>query len=283
VKTRREYGKASFVLSDFEHINECAYFDYQREKVFFRTNKGVRKGKTRRKRGRSRQARINRTIEVRCKKCPHCDGTEVVRVGGNTHTKLAYDLKFTESGISRQVIACTSVLHHCTACEKSFLPPRYMRRAKHFHSLKSWAMYQHVVHRVGFQRIEDMFTEFFNLHVHYEEIHNFKSLMAHYYQVTYSRILLNRLAGRLIHADETHVNFQKGKGYVWVLANMENVVYVYRPNRDGDWLQELLIGFSGILVFRFLQWLRLARMRAAEMPCAPHQGSERRLAFEPVR
>jgi hypothetical protein len=45
---------------------------------------------------------------------------------------------------------------------------------------------------------------------------------------------LNLVAGRLIHADETHVNFQKGKGYVWVLANMDNVHYVYRPNREGD-------------------------------------------------
>jgi hypothetical protein len=75
--------------------------------------------------------------------------------------------------------------------------------------------------------------------------------MANYYQTTYSRILLNLVAGRLIHADETHVNFQKGKGYVWVLANMENVLYVYRPNREGDWLQELLVGFNGVLVSDF--------------------------------
>jgi hypothetical protein len=29
------------------------------------------------------------------------------------------------------------------------------------------------------------------------------------------------------------------------------VVYVYRPNRDGDWLQELLTGFKGVLVSDF--------------------------------
>src|SRR5208337_1650780 len=78
------------------------------------------------------------------------------------------------------------------------------------------------------------------LHVHYEEIHNFKQIMALYYQKTYKHILSNLLTGNLIHADETNVNFQIGKGYIWVLANMKNVVYVYRPNRDGDWLQELL-------------------------------------------
>ena len=45
-----------------------------------------------------------------------------------------------------------------------------MRRDKHFHSLKSWAIYQHIVHRVSFQRLQEMFWEFFGLHVHYEEI-----------------------------------------------------------------------------------------------------------------
>ena len=126
-----------------------------------------------------------------------------------------------------------------------------MRRDKHFHSLKSWAIYQHIVHRVSFQRLQEMFWEFFGLHVHYEEIHHFKSLMAMYYRSTYQRILSHLLAGKLIHADETHVNLQKGKGYIWVLANMEEAVYVYRPTRDGDWLQGLLSDFAGVLVSDF--------------------------------
>ena len=52
-------------------------------------------------------------------------------------------------------------------------------------------------------------------------------------------------------ADETHVNFRKGKGYVWVLANMENVVYIYRPTREGAWLQGLLSNFEGVLITDF--------------------------------
>ena len=195
--------------------------------------------------------RVNRTITVRSNKCPLCGGSEIVRAAGPAHTKLAYDLKLTESGINRQVIACTCVLHQCNECQKRFLPNRYKRRAKHFHNLKSWAMYQHVAHRISFKRLEEIFSECFGLHVHYEEIHNFKRIMALYYQKTYKQILSNLLTGNLIHADETNVNFQIGKGYIWVLANMKNVVYVYRPNRDGDWLQELLSGFTGVLVSDF--------------------------------
>jgi predicted RecB family nuclease len=250
VSSRREYGKASFVLPDFEHINACAYFDYQRDKVFLRASDSVRKPKTRRKEKRGR-VRVNRTIKIRSKKCPVCDGSDIVRLEGQAHTKLAYDLKLTESGINRQVIACSCVLHQCNECKQRFLPSRYKRRAKHFHNLKSWAIYQHVAHRISFQRLDEIFSECFGLHVHFQEIHNFKQIMALYYHRTYNQILSNLLTGNLIHADETIVNFQIGKGNIWVLANMRNVIYVYRPNRDGEWLQELLSGFAGVLVSDF--------------------------------
>jgi hypothetical protein len=248
--SRKEYGKSCFVLPDLEHINSCAYFDYQREKVLLRTSGAVRKPRSRRK-DRRRRVRVNRTIKIRSNKCPLCGGSEIVRVNGKVHTKLAYDLKLTESGINRQVIACTCVLHECKECRKRFLPARYKRRAKHFHDLKSWAMYQHIGHRISFQRLEEIFSECFGLHVHFEEIHNFKRIMAFHYQKTYRQILSNLLSGNLIHADETNVNFQIGKGNIWVLANTDNVVYVYRPNRNGDWLKALLSGFVGVLVSDF--------------------------------
>ena len=250
VSSRKKYGKSSFVLPDFEHINSCAYFDYQREKLFLRASGPVRKPSPRRKEKRRRN-RVNRTITVRSNKCPLCGGSEIVRAAGPAHTKLAYDLKLTESGINRQVVACTCLLHECKDCGKRFLPERYKRRAKHFHNLKSWATYQHVAHRISFKRLQEIFSECYGLHVNFEEIHNFKRMMALYYQRTYKQVLSNLLTGNLIHADETNVNFQIGKGYIWVLANMHNVVYVYRPNRDGDWLQELLRGFTGVLVSDF--------------------------------
>jgi hypothetical protein len=250
LSSRQKYGKSSFVLPDFEHINSCAYFDYQREKVFLRTGASSRKATSRRHKRRQR-VRVNRTIKVRSNQCPLCGGSEIVRVEGQVHTKLAYDLKLTESGINRQVIACTCVLHHCRECDKRFVPPRYKRRAKHFHALKSWAMYQHVAHRISFKRLQEIFSECYGLNVNFEEIHNFKRMMAFYYHRTYKQILSNLLTGSLIHADETNVNFQIGKGYIWVLANLHNVVYVYRPNRDGDWLQDLLSGFTGVLVSDF--------------------------------
>jgi hypothetical protein len=55
----------------------------------------------------------------------------------------------------------------------------------------------------------------------------------------------------LIHVDETPINLRNGKGYVWILANMEEVIYLYKPTREGDFLHELLKPFSGVLVSDF--------------------------------
>ena len=36
-----------------------------------------------------------------------------------------------------------------------------------------------------------------------------------------------------------------------MLTNMEDVVYMYRPNREADFLQDLLTDFKGVLVSDF--------------------------------
>ena len=112
-------------------------------------------------------------------------------------------------------------------------------------------MYQHVVHRVSFQNLEAMFEDCFDLRVGYQELHMIKSLMARRCQATYRCILKKIVAGNVIHVDETHANLQKGKGYVWVLTNLEEVVYLYKPSREGEFLHELLRDFKGVLISDF--------------------------------
>ena len=54
-----------------------------------------------------------------------------------------------------------------------------------------------------------------------------------------------------LHVDETEITLQTGKGYVWVFTNLEEVVFMYRPNREGNFLQDLLKDFRGVLVSDF--------------------------------
>ena len=112
-------------------------------------------------------------------------------------------------------------------------------------------MYQHVVHRISLQQVEVMFEDCFGLRVGIKEVLMIKALMARRYRQTCKGILARIVAGGLVHVDETEVNLQKGKGYVWVLASMEDVVYIYRPNREADFLRDLLRDFKGVLVSDF--------------------------------
>jgi hypothetical protein len=75
--------------------------------------------------------------------------------------------------------------------------------------------------------------------------------MARYYRSCYRRLLKKILAGPVLHVDETEVKLRTGKGYVLVLATAEEVVYLYRPTREGDFLTKLLKDFRGVLVSDF--------------------------------
>src|SRR5262249_35190092 len=119
------------------------------------------------------------------------------------------------------------------------------------HSLKSWVMFQHVAYRVSLATIRRMFEEFFEVRISREEVGLFKTLMASYYKTTYGKLLEKILSGGLVHVDETEVKLRNGKGYIWVLTSLEEVVYIYKPTREGDFLHELLKGFHGVLVSDF--------------------------------
>jgi hypothetical protein len=115
----------------------------------------------------------------------------------------------------------------------------------------SWAMHAHIAHRLSYGTIEDLFREFFGLSVNDSEIHMFKSLLARHYSKTYRGLLAKLSSGTVLHADETEVHLRTGKGYVWVFASIEEVAYVYRPSREGEFIKDLLQNFHGVLVSDF--------------------------------
>jgi Transposase IS66 family len=75
--------------------------------------------------------------------------------------------------------------------------------------------------------------------------------MADYYRPTYMHLLHKLISGRLIHADETEIKLKKSKGYVWVFTNLEEVVFMYKPTREGEFLRELLRDYKGVLISDF--------------------------------
>ncbi len=251
--SRPEWCRTEFAVPDFAFINERAYFDYQRDRVFIRTNKTL---KQRRSRRRSRQGkkneRVNRSVEITSQECPFCGGTELTRSPDGRLARLAFDLRITRSGIKRWVTRFTTTWHRCSGCDRRFLPRDYLRLDAHFHSLKSWAMYEHVAHRASFGNITQMIQDYFGFPVFMPDVLSFKLQLSQYYTETYQRLLDKLVGGATIHADETEVHLKReGKGYVWVFTNQEEVVFMYRSSREGNFLHNLFKDFRGVLISDF--------------------------------
>src|SRR5262249_10287099 len=51
---RTDWHNTPAALLDFDHIRKCGYFDYQREKVYFRTNEAIKKACVRQAKRRTR-------------------------------------------------------------------------------------------------------------------------------------------------------------------------------------------------------------------------------------
>ncbi len=268
--SHREWRLPEFVVPDFEFINERAYFDYQRDKVFIRTNAVLKRRMThQRTRKKKKNLPVNRSVEITSQNCPFCGGAELTRRPHRRLVRLAYNLRFTPSGIRRWVIRFTTAWHSCSGCGKRFLPRDYLRLDAHFHSLKSWALYEHVVHRTSLANIAQKIQDYFGLNVFTCDVHTFKVLLSRYYAETYRQLLDKIVGGAIIHADETSVHLTRvGTGYVWVFTNMEEVVYMYRPSREGSFLHDLFQDFRGVLISDF--YAAYDSLPCAQQKCMVH-------------
>jgi len=59
------------------------------------------------------------------------------------------------------------------------------------------------------------------------------------------------ITGNLIQGDETKINLRSESGYIWVLTNLNTVIYIYQPNREGNFLVSYLEDFTGVVVSDF--------------------------------
>jgi predicted RecB family nuclease len=240
-------------LPDFGYIHDRASFDYLRDRICVRTGKPLKKASGQRRiMGWKRNRRVSREVEISSPSCPSCGSSELTRHPNGSLARLAFDLHITRSAIKGKVIRYRTTWHHCASCGKRFVPPDYLRLEEFCHSLKSWAMYEHVAHRGSLPKIAETIRECFNLPICHTQVHAFKGLLAQYYDGTYKQLLHKILTGRLVHADETEIHLRHvGKAYVWVFTNLEEVVFLYRPSREGDFLKELFQHFQGVLVSDF--------------------------------
>jgi predicted RecB family nuclease len=261
------FGRKQSAFEGFDSLVENAYFDYQRHRIYVRTNPNFKKIN----RAARRQRKANKptkSVEFRANKCTHCKSHNVSRNRSVYRSKLGIDLKVMQTGIRRQITKFCHAEHQCRDCGRTFTPPTYKRQERDGHSLLAWCIYQHVANRTTFEQLETTLADCFGVSLPLGRIYDFKSSAARYYAKTYDRLFRKIVSGRLIHADETQINLLHEKGYVWVFANLEEVVYMYRPTRKADFLSPLLEDFGGVLVTDF--YTGYDGLRCRQQKCLVH-------------
>jgi len=64
------FAEKKYALDDLHYVNKCAYFDYQREKVIFRTHPHLRPRKKSHGRIEKKKLSPNKVVTVESERCP---------------------------------------------------------------------------------------------------------------------------------------------------------------------------------------------------------------------
>lgn len=240
-----------FALEDIEVVTKCAYFEHQQNKIFFRTNKNIQKRNQRRKKQTKPKYKANKIIMFDSYKCPICKSKNIYRDKDKFHKKVCFDLRIVPYQIKKWIAIYYAPFYFCNNCQQSFKSKKITQQRRYGHTLMVWTIHQHVVNSISIESLKKTAEDYFGLPVNFKEMWKFKIKIAKYYSGTYNKILKKILEGHLIHADETKINLKEYSGYVWVLTNMEEVFYLYRPTRESSFLHDLLKGFDGVLVTDF--------------------------------
>ncbi len=211
------------------------------------TLKGVQKVRRRER----RTPRPNIQVELRCKKCPSCGSKKLEH--GRRVSRVVIDLKFFNKGVKRWLTRYESAKHKCLKCGATFYPEGFPTSTeKYGHGLKCWYIFQNIIGGQNVLRITSGVKEIFGLSIT-SSYHRFKKSLVDFYGETYEALLKSILCGELMHIDETEVII-KGKaekGCVWVVTSMQAVYFFYKESRKGLFLEEMLQGFSGVVVSDF--------------------------------
>jgi predicted RecB family nuclease len=245
---QRTFGKFPSALPEFEKINTAAYWDYQRSKVYVRSDKAIR---------RSVEKTVKPVKKVAVKKevmlddkpasCPRCAESKLWIA--KRMSRVVFDLKFTRGGIKRWVVRYRYNSYRCAACKAEMT--LHPRATKYGPNLRAYVAYLLIEMRLSYQKIREHVATVFNIPITNTMVHDMKGVMATKYEPTYRRILEQIASGSLVHADETKGVVYGGGHYVWIFANLTSVAYVYSASREASILDEVLSGFKGVLVSDF--------------------------------
>jgi len=244
-----KWGITNYIVKDFEEINSKAYFDYQREHIFLRTEKKIYKAVKKQKQESFQYNRADKKVNLFPLKCPRCRTKSLVDV--RRADKLQIDLVFMNQGIKKRAILYTGGLSICKKCKKSILNANMRRLPMYGNNLMIWSVNQKIQYRQSTEQIINTLKDSFKIEVSATQLTKFKEIIAQKYIGVYKDILNQITENSLIHIDETIARIKGIDGYVWVFTNFDSVYYEFRESRETEFLKSLLNNFHGVLISDF--------------------------------
>jgi predicted RecB family nuclease len=249
------FKKAEFLCPEFEVANKCAYFDYQRDRVFARTQRLPRRSCRRLTKRSERRISYATEISEIPGRCPACGSRKLLCE--KRFVRWQIDLKYykTRIGVKKWQPRYLIGKYKCLHCAEIFTSPNVpfdaTSRTIYGHGLMCWCVYHNIAGKQSMLSVHRGLKDIFDLNIPVSKTYRFKSILASYYNEMGKEILAAILNGKVIHIDETPVKLRKTIGYVWVISSASEVCYLFRDSREGSFLQDLLGAYQGVLVSDF--------------------------------
>lgn len=253
LKREHPYGfkRNTFAIPELNAINNAAYWDYQREHVYVKSNRHWHR-KARQRVGAATSLRPNRIVDcARPTTCPKCSSHTLYK--NAKYFKTVIDLRFMRNGIKRWITRYVFHWYRCQHCGVVFPPEeKSWARGKLGPALIAYALYLNIELRLPQVQVDRNLDRLFGFGFRIGQMtQGIKEQASKMYQDCYNVLLKRLCSGRLLHADETHISIRGKDSFVWVFASMDEVAYVYSETREGDLLQGMLKDFKGVLVSDF--------------------------------
>ena len=160
IRFQRTFGQLDSALPEFKKINDAAYWDYQRSKVYARTEKVIRRT-VRDSQRRNKSTSVEREIAIADmpERCPRCNATQLWTYRGGSH--IVYDLKFTRRGIKRWAVRYRYSKYRCSACRMEMTV--YMRKSQFGPNLRAFIVYLLIELRLSNQKAADHSSSLFDV------------------------------------------------------------------------------------------------------------------------
>ncbi|WP_214072628.1 IS66 family transposase [Mucilaginibacter sp. dw_454] len=247
---------------DFQLITKASYFDYQRNKIYWRNElkKQTPSGSSARERPEQlgqghmawRPKKINEVVIMPpLKACPGCGHHKLYQSHETKSSVLQTDLKFTASGIRTHVTEYRSGTAKCAKCGKKTMN-KTLRIMHYGDNLFALVLDYYVNFHISNEAISKLIQEHYHIWVSPMYLVMYKNRWWNKTWApvaTYIRSIV--LNSPVIHIDETTIKLSRESGYVWVFATTHTVFYYYASTREVGFLQQLLKGYEGIIVSDF--------------------------------